>query len=141
MSTRMSADVSVIICISNESCAQIETVAVEGAGRSDGLGQEAQSGVPAAAAIDSVDPGAARASGENFPVALRMLPARPRQHLMAVYGRQGNGLACSTSSRPTCAAFTPASPTRAIPPGQAARAGRMAAPASAGGAPMSRGAA
>ncbi len=29
---------------------------------------------------------AARASGENFPVALRLLPSRPRRHLMAVYG-------------------------------------------------------
>ena len=28
----------------------------------------------------------AKASGENFPVALRMLPARYRQHLQAVYG-------------------------------------------------------
>jgi squalene synthase HpnC len=32
-----------------------------------------------------MDPGAGRASGENFPVALRMLPARYRKHLMAVY--------------------------------------------------------
>jgi len=29
---------------------------------------------------------AARSTGENFPVALRLLPARHRQHLMAVYG-------------------------------------------------------
>src|SRR6266704_3480682 len=29
---------------------------------------------------------AARATGENFPVALRLLPARHRAHLMAVYG-------------------------------------------------------
>jgi squalene synthase HpnC len=29
---------------------------------------------------------ATRATGENFPVALRLLPARHRQHLMAVYG-------------------------------------------------------
>src|SRR6266571_2157092 len=29
---------------------------------------------------------AARATGENFPVALRLLPARHREHLMAVYG-------------------------------------------------------
>ena len=27
-----------------------------------------------------------RATGENFPVALRLLPARHRRHLMAVYG-------------------------------------------------------
>jgi squalene synthase HpnC len=29
---------------------------------------------------------AARSRGENFPVALRLLPSRPRRHLMAVYG-------------------------------------------------------
>jgi squalene synthase HpnC len=29
---------------------------------------------------------AAKAGGENFPVALRLLPARQREHLMAVYG-------------------------------------------------------
>jgi squalene synthase HpnC len=29
---------------------------------------------------------AARARGENFPVALRLLPSRPRRHLLAVYG-------------------------------------------------------
>jgi squalene synthase HpnC len=33
-----------------------------------------------------MDPGAARASGENFPVALRLLPTRRRTYLMAVYG-------------------------------------------------------
>src|ERR1700735_1224064 len=32
------------------------------------------------------DARAAKASGENFPVALRLLPARQRQYLMAVYG-------------------------------------------------------
>jgi squalene synthase HpnC len=39
-----------------------------------------------AAAVDAMDPGAARASGENFPVALRLLPTRRRAYLMAVYG-------------------------------------------------------
>jgi squalene synthase HpnC len=39
----------------------------------------------APAELDAVDAGAARAAGENFPVALRLLPARHRQHLMAVY--------------------------------------------------------
>ncbi len=37
------------------------------------------------AAVDAVDPGAARAAGENFPVALRMLPTGRRRYLMAVY--------------------------------------------------------
>ncbi|MGA8460276.1 MAG: squalene synthase HpnC, partial [Streptosporangiaceae bacterium] len=39
-----------------------------------------------AAAVDAMDPGFARASGENFPVALRLLPTSRRQYLMAVYG-------------------------------------------------------
>ncbi len=38
-----------------------------------------------AAAVDRMDPGAARASGENFPVALRLLPSGRRGYLMAVY--------------------------------------------------------
>jgi squalene synthase HpnC len=38
------------------------------------------------AAIDAVDPGAGRAAGENFPVALRVLPTSRRRYLMAVYG-------------------------------------------------------
>jgi squalene synthase HpnC len=61
-------------------------VALDRAGLSDGLRQQAEPAVAAATAIDAVDPGAGRASGENFPVALRLLPSRPRQHLMAVYG-------------------------------------------------------
>ncbi len=68
--TRMSADTAVIICASNESCAQIETVALEGT-------------VPT---VDSARPEAQRAAGENFPVALRLLPSSRRRHLMAVYG-------------------------------------------------------
>jgi squalene synthase HpnC len=44
---------------------------------------------PAAAATDPADEAnllAGQAAGENFPVALRLLPARCREHLMAVYG-------------------------------------------------------
>ena len=37
------------------------------------------------AAQAATQPVAAQAAGENFPVALRMLPRRHRQHLMAVY--------------------------------------------------------
>jgi squalene synthase HpnC len=37
------------------------------------------------AAVDAVDPGAERAAGENFPVALKILPASRRRYLMAVY--------------------------------------------------------
>jgi squalene synthase HpnC len=47
---------------------------------------EARAGTSLAAAIDAMDPGAGRASGENFPVALRMLPTHRRTYLMAVYG-------------------------------------------------------
>jgi len=41
---------------------------------------------PAAAAPDIAAAMAVRSAGENFPVALRLLPARHRRHLMAVYG-------------------------------------------------------
>jgi squalene synthase HpnC len=68
--TRMSADALVIICASIESCAQIETVALDAA----------------EATVDSAHPEALRAAGENFPVALRLLPSGHRRHLMAVYG-------------------------------------------------------
>ncbi len=78
----MSADTRVIICVSNESCAQIEIVARDGTGVSGGPRLAAQP----AAAVDAMDPGAARASGENFPVALRLLPTSRRKYLMAVYG-------------------------------------------------------
>jgi squalene synthase HpnC len=37
------------------------------------------------AAVDAVDPGAERAAGENFPVALKILPTSRRRYLMAVY--------------------------------------------------------
>jgi squalene synthase HpnC len=47
---------------------------------------EARAGASVAAAIDAMDPGAGRASGENFPVALRLLPTHRRTYLMAVYG-------------------------------------------------------
>jgi len=48
------------------------------------LGEEP---APAAgAAVDAVNPGAGRAAGENFPVALRVLPTSRRRYLMAVYG-------------------------------------------------------
>jgi squalene synthase HpnC len=48
------------------------------------LGEEPAATV--GAAVDAVDPGAGRAAGENFPVALRLLPASRRRYLMAVYG-------------------------------------------------------
>jgi squalene synthase HpnC len=47
-----------------------------------GEGPAAASG----AAVDAVDAGAGRAAGENFPVALRVLPTSRRRYLMAVYG-------------------------------------------------------
>src|SRR6266568_4494744 len=87
----MSADMSVIICISIKTCAQIDTVGGYGPGVSGELQTGEASAVSAGSAdeaggVDAIDPGAGRASGENFPVALRMLPARYRKHLMAVYG-------------------------------------------------------
>jgi squalene synthase HpnC len=54
---------------------------------SGGPRPEAPSATAAAsAAVDAIDPGFVRASGENFPVALRLLPTSRRSYLMAVYG-------------------------------------------------------
>ncbi len=57
-----------------------DTVAVSAAGAAAPAGTAAGTGPDISAAM------AARSAGENFPVALRLLPARHRQHLMAVYG-------------------------------------------------------
>ena len=46
----------------------------------------APAGVASASAKVITSQAAAQAAGENFPVALRMLPARYRRHLAAVYG-------------------------------------------------------
>jgi len=76
----------VIICVSNKTCDQIEIVTRNGTGAGSGLRMGAQ---PAAAVTDAADEAnvlAGQAAGENFPVALRLLPARRRGHLMAVYG-------------------------------------------------------
>ena len=55
-----------------------------------GAGSGLRTGVqPAAAVTDAADEAnvlAGQAAGENFPVALRLLSARRREHLMAVYG-------------------------------------------------------
>jgi squalene synthase HpnC len=82
----MSADAHVIICVSIKTCDQIEIVTRNGTGASGGL----RTGVrPAPAIADGADEAnllAGQAAGENFPVALRLVPARHRRHLMAVYG-------------------------------------------------------
>src|SRR5258708_14780544 len=85
-STRTSADVRVIICISNKTCVKKGIVTRNGTGASSRLRTGAQ---PAAATADAADEPnllAGQAAGENFPVALRLLPARRRVHLTAVYG-------------------------------------------------------
>ncbi len=82
----MSADVRVTICVSNKTCAQIETVTRNGTEASGTLRTGAQPAAAAADPADEPDLLAGQAAGENFPVALRLLPARRRQHLMAVYG-------------------------------------------------------
>jgi squalene synthase HpnC len=61
-------------------------VARDGTGVGGGPSLEARAGASLDAAIDAMDPGAGRASGENFPVALRLLPTHRRAYLMAVYG-------------------------------------------------------
>jgi squalene synthase HpnC len=65
-------------------CAQIEIVAGDGTTARGELSlQEPAAAV--GAAVDAVDPGARRAAGENFPVALKILPTSRRRYLMAVY--------------------------------------------------------
>jgi squalene synthase HpnC len=59
--------------------AEIDTVTRDGAGPGIALGQHAAQRQPAP------DDLTRKASAENFPVALRMLPRRYRGHLMAVY--------------------------------------------------------
>jgi squalene synthase HpnC len=71
-STRASPDGHVIICISNETCAGIEIMMRDGTQLSAWPAGETQ-------------PGHAAAAGENFPVAMRLLPSRHRRNLMAVY--------------------------------------------------------
>jgi squalene synthase HpnC len=61
-------------------------VASDGTGVGGGPRLEARAAASVAAAVDAMDPGAARASGENFPVALRLLPTGRRRYLMAAYG-------------------------------------------------------
>jgi squalene synthase HpnC len=71
-----------------ESGLSADTIAVAAAGAVAPAGVSPATGTAAGTATG---PGiqaamAARSAGENFPVALRLLPARHRQHLMAVYG-------------------------------------------------------
>jgi squalene synthase HpnC len=65
-------------------CAQIEIVAGEGTTARGELSLE-EPAATIGAAVDAVDPGAERAAGENFPVALKILPGSRRRYLMAVY--------------------------------------------------------
>jgi squalene synthase HpnC len=57
-----------------------------GTGAAGGLRVGAQPGAVTTEAADEADLLAGQAAGENFPVALRLLPARCRRHLTAVYG-------------------------------------------------------
>jgi squalene synthase HpnC len=79
----MSADNCVIICILNAGCGEIESVVGQGTPPGSRTGVAAPPAGPTGA--DAHDPGFARAGAENFPVALRLLPASRRLHLMAVY--------------------------------------------------------
>jgi squalene synthase HpnC len=63
-----------------ESGLSADTIAVAADGGPASAGPSPATGPGIQAAM------AARSAGENFPVALRLLPARHRQHLMAVYG-------------------------------------------------------
>jgi squalene synthase HpnC len=75
--TFVSGDTDVIVCIPNARRAEIGDVT--------GQGARAVSVGPGAGRMPGVTETAAKASAENFPVAFRLLPARSRRHLMAVY--------------------------------------------------------
>jgi squalene synthase HpnC len=64
----------------------LDGTGVSGGARLDAPRRDAAAAPAGPVAVDAMDPGAGRASGENFPVALRLLPTRRRKHLMAVYG-------------------------------------------------------
>jgi len=57
-----------------------------GTGAGSGLRAGPQLAAAATDAADEANLLAGQAAGENFPVALRLVPARRREHLMAVYG-------------------------------------------------------
>jgi squalene synthase HpnC len=67
-----------------ESGLSADTIAVAAAGVVAPAGVSPAAGTATGPGIQAAM--AARSAGENFPVALRLLPARHRQHLMAVYG-------------------------------------------------------
>jgi squalene synthase HpnC len=67
-----------------ESGISADTIAVAAAGVVAPAGVSPATGTATGPGIQAAM--AARSAGENFPVALRLLPARQRQHLMAVYG-------------------------------------------------------
>ena len=91
--TRASGDERVIICIRLAGHAQIEIVTRDRPVTAAALAQDAARGSPPLRAAPAAPAGtqpdaaalAAKASAENFPVALRLLPRRHRGHLMAVY--------------------------------------------------------
>ena len=61
---------------------------------------------------------AAQAAAENFPVALRLLPARYRRHLMAVYRFARTVDDIGDAALPATAARSPGRPTAAAPADQ-----------------------
>ena len=91
--TPTSGDERVIVCIKSPGHAQIETVTRDQPLAEAALAQDAACGLPPLQPAPVVPAGSqpdaavllAKASAENFPVALRLLPRRYRGHLMAVY--------------------------------------------------------
>ncbi len=91
--TGTSGDERVIVCIKSSARAQIETVTRDQPLAEAALAQDAACGLPPLPPAPAVPAGSqpdaavllAKASAENFPVALRLLPRRYRGHLMAVY--------------------------------------------------------
>jgi squalene synthase HpnC len=78
----------VIVCIELRITGKIEIMTREGRTAATALpapGPAPDRDVPVSAAGQQLGAVAAKAAAENFPVALRLLPARYRRHLMAVY--------------------------------------------------------
>ena len=78
--THMSSDTDVIICLPSLAVQKIGAVVCDGSPASDKFLWARTAEADRASAM------AARSAGENFPVALRMLPRSRRAPLMAIYG-------------------------------------------------------
>src|SRR5579875_4149773 len=83
--TPVSGDACVIVCDYSRTSGKIDHVAGNVTRTEDAPAGDAPA-PPPGTAEEVMLGAAAKVSGENFPVALRVLPARYRRHLLALYG-------------------------------------------------------